>query len=113
MLEGVFLTIRAAILPRFTKSLHVFVHFLLALALCFCLKAEGSIVSLRLRSSGRGDLSDVIPPATRFASLSAHSLPCMPACPPGNGPGLGDDRFLSFLRKVHNPAESCVESQQY
>jgi hypothetical protein len=49
--------------------------------LCLRFSAVGLVVSLRRRKDGRRFLSEVMPAAAAFASLSALSLPAMPECP--------------------------------
>jgi len=65
-----------------TKLLHLVFQFSLIILVCLYFSAEGLIVSLCYRRLGRNFLSEVMPAAVLFASLSALSLPST-VCPYG------------------------------
>ena len=78
--EGVLLSILASVRP-----LSLFFHFFdqdrFVSALRRCWTAEGLVASLRHSIVGSDFLLDCCPSAALLASLSAVSLPGMPACP--------------------------------
>lgn len=60
---------------------HLVFHLFLAVLLWCCLSATGLATSLLRSRGGRSFLSEVVPLAAIFASLSALSLPAIPTCP--------------------------------
>ena len=77
--EGVQLSIFRMACPL-SVFLHSFFQCMLVSSLCFCLIAEGLMVSECLRKRGSELLSDVKPSTAHLASLSTLLLPGMPLC---------------------------------